>query len=99
MDHTRVLVKYEIYKDFCFSSLQYTSQFCSFDPTFVTSHFATPIRDVARFSNPGGQAVMWRAYFAPRVGIGLIGTPNSRWAKANPAHLLTASLPMESSLA
>ena len=33
--------------------------------------------DAARFSNPGGQAVMRWAYSAPLVGIGLTETPNS----------------------
>ena len=41
-------------------------------------------RDAIRFSNPGGQA--------PLVGIGLTELPNSRWAKAQPAHPLAASL-------
>ena len=41
---------------------------------------------LSRFSNPGGQSVMgW-------VGKGLTEHPNSKWAKAHPAHLLTTSL-------
>ena len=40
-------------------------------------------RDAARFSNPGGQAVMQWAL----VGIGLTESPNSGWAKAHlPTH-------------
>ena len=49
-------------------------------------------RDAARFSNPGGQAVMRRAKSAPLVIIGFTELPNSEWAKAHPAHLLAASL-------
>ena len=49
-------------------------------------------RDAARFSNPGGKAVMWWAKSAPLVIIGLTELPNSRWALAHPAHLLAAPL-------
>ena len=49
-------------------------------------------RDAARFSNPGGLAVMCWAYSAPVVVIGLTELPNSGWAKAHPAHPLAAAL-------
>ena len=52
----------------------------------------------ARFSNPGGLAVMHWAYFAPLVVIGLTELPNSGWAKAHPAPPLAASLLSFSSL-
>ena len=53
-------------------------------------------RDAARFSNPGGQAVVWWAKSAPLVIIGLTELPNSRWAKAHPDYPLAASLSNES---
>ena len=57
-----------------------------FEATQVT------VRDAAGFSNPGGLAVMWWAYSAPLVVIGLTELPNYGWAKAQPAHPLVASL-------
>ena len=50
------------------------------------------VRDASGFSNPGWLAVMWLAYSAPLVLIGLTELPNSGWAKALPAHPLAASL-------
>ena len=43
-------------------------------------------RDAAGFSKPGGLAVMWWAWSAPLVRIGLTETPNS--AKTHPANPL-----------
>ena len=49
------------------------------------SIFKNRHRDVVRFSNLASSNVVG-------IGIGLTETPNSGWAKAHPAHLLTASL-------
>ena len=63
-------------------------------PQNYEKHPRTPIRDATGFSNLGGLAVMWWAYSAPLVVIGLTELPNSGWAKAHPAHPLAASLPI-----
>ena len=44
-------------------------------------------RDAVRFTNLGGHNLPP----PPLVGIGLTEIPNSGWAKAHPAHPLTAS--------
>ena len=59
-----------------------------FDP-FVKSSWD---RDATRLSNSGGQGVMWWAWSASLVGIGLTELQNSKWTKAHPAHPLATSL-------
>ena len=49
-------------------------------PWSCVTHFQSFYRDTARFSNPGGQAVMWWVLSCPLVGIGWTELPNSEWS-------------------
>ena len=84
---------HEVIFSFCQETKNWLQLLFLYDLAFYES---ASTRAAARFSNPGGLAVMRWAESAPLVVIGLTELPtelpNSGWAKAHPAHPLAAAL-------